>query len=596
MFWNRGAIEVYPDVVLGADKMRPLEAIGWYHRNVETPYFMENIKVQGLEDAPTLKNPLPNRTFGALVFCDAPVWESETALAAKPGKSHRFDVVAYCEQTETLDQWFDATLKIADEARKTPIETRRETTLARWRDFDGRSWVSFSPNEKALADATPERRAEVAAETADVNLAYMLQRYVFACQGRGRYPVKFNGGLFTVRPDDTTPGGHDYRRWGTGWWWQNTRLSYYAAYAAGDFDLARPFLDMYEAALPLRKFATKKYFGFEDAAYFIECAYSNGEAFPEVYGTQLWSEREDKLQASGWHRWEWVGGLELSLFMLNYALYTEDDNYLKTVAIPTSNAVLRFFKGFYKIDAATGKLRMTPSQALETWWECENPSTEISGIRAVIEALQALPEEQTKAEDREFWAEMLAITPEIPTLKTDDGAIALAPAAKFAQLHNVETPELYAVFPFRQFAFEKPNADWAKVALEKRLNKQKGGWSQDPLFYSYLGLTEGAREHVLVRARTKHAASRFPAFWGPNFDWVPDQDHGGILMTAVQSLAMQTSGKTIFVTPSLPSEWDVEFKLWAPEKTTVVGKSVGGEIVDLKVEPAERRADVKIIG
>ena len=55
-----------------------------------------------------------------------------------------------------------------------------------------------------------------------------------ACAGRGRYPIKFNGSLFTV-PTPWSPDP-DYRRWGSGYWWQNMRLPYYSMCAAGDFE------------------------------------------------------------------------------------------------------------------------------------------------------------------------------------------------------------------------------------------------------------------------------------------------------------------------------------------------------------------------
>ena len=56
---------------------------------------------------------------------------------------------------------------------------------------------------------------------------YAHVRYLQAVQGRGAYPIKFNGLLFTVNASGhgalpgTTP---DYRNWGGGFWHQNTRL------------------------------------------------------------------------------------------------------------------------------------------------------------------------------------------------------------------------------------------------------------------------------------------------------------------------------------------------------------------------------------
>ena len=39
-------------------------------------------------------------------------------------------------------------------------------------------------------------------------------------------------------------------------------------------------------------------------------------------------------------------------------------------------------------------------------------------------------------------------------------------------------------------------------------------------------------------------------------------------------------------------ELDVGFKLHAPQKTTISGRLVNGELLDLKVTPESRRADV----
>ena len=52
---------------------------------------------------------------------------------------------------------------------------------------------------------------------------------------------------------------------------------------------------------------------------------------------------------------------------------------------------------------------------------------------------------------------------------------------------------------------------------------------------SFATLAEQARSNLVSRARNKHTGSRFPVFWGPNYDWVPDQDHGGNLMRAMQA-------------------------------------------------------------
>jgi hypothetical protein len=425
-----------------------------------------------------------------------------------------------------------------------------------------------------------------------VSRAYALQRFVTACAGRGNYPIKYNGSIFTV-PAEGRPGHADYRAWGPGYWWQNTRLPYYAMCAAGDFDLTEPLFRMYgHDLMPLMKFRTRRYLN-HDGAYIPECIYFWGDVFTETYGWQPWDQREDKLQASRWHKWEWVSGLELVYLMLDYYDHTGDEAFLKKTALPTAHEILTFFDQHYKL-GADGKLVMRPSQALETWWECLNPMPEVAGLHAATARLLALPEGLTTPRQRAFWKQLQAKLPALPTTRTKDGKTMLAPAEVFAAKSNIENPELYAVFPFRRFAFDKPHADWAVEALNRRLDRGALGWRQDDLFMAYLGQTDQAREYVVRRARSKNAASRFPAFWGPNYDWTPDQCHGGVLMTAVQSLLMQTDGRKIHLLPAWPREWNAEFKLHAPLRTTVSGKVERGRLVHLDVQPAERRADVVV--
>ena len=68
----------------------------------------------------------------------------------------------------------------------------------------------------------------------------MLQRWVQACGGRGAFPIKFNGSIFSVEPKFTggQPFDADWRRWGDCFWWQNTRLPYYPMLAQGDWVVA----------------------------------------------------------------------------------------------------------------------------------------------------------------------------------------------------------------------------------------------------------------------------------------------------------------------------------------------------------------------
>lgn len=427
-----------------------------------------------------------------------------------------------------------------------------------------------------------------------VSRGYALQRFINACGGRGRYPIKFNGSIFTV-PHEGRPGDADYRQWGPGYWWQNTRLPYISMCTSGDFDLLQPLFRMYaEDIFPLCEFRVRKYFGF-DGAYFPECMHPWGAVFPDTYGHEApWNEREDKLQSSGWHKWEWVSGPELVFMMFDYWEHTGDEVFLRERVLPVAQSVARFFENYYTTDE-DGKLVMHPAQALETWWEATNPMSELAGLHAMSERILALPEGYLERSEREFWNAFLAKLPELPLRETPDG-LALAPAKEFANKPNIENPELYAVFPFRLVAVGKPNIEWGINALNHRWDRGAAGWRQDDIFMAYLGLGEQARSNIVERARTHHTGSRFPAFWGPNYDWIPDQDHGGVLLKAVQSLLMQVDGRTIYLLPAWPEGWNADFRLHAPYQTVVQGQVRAGQLTNLEVTPKAREADVVVLG
>jgi len=444
-------------------------------------------------------------------------------------------------------------------------------------------------NGKVVADST---LASVRDEAAYVSQMYHLQRFITACAGRGAYPIKFNGTLFTVPPGGTERDP-DFRRWGPGYWWQNTRLPYISLCASGDFDLQRPLFRMYgDRLLPLCKYRTRQYLG-HDGAFYPECIMFWGAVFSDTYGWTPSAQRADKLQESGWHKWEWVGGLELAWMMLDYYDHTLDQDFLDQTALPFAHEILTFFEQHYPTNAQ-GKLVMYPSQALETWWRCTNAAPELAGCIAVTERLLAMPKNLTPAVQRGLWRHLHAKFPSLP-LRQINGQQALAPAEFFADKRNIENPELYAVFPFRLFAFNRPHADWALTALEHRWDRGHSGWRQDDIFMAYLGLTEDARKAIVQRARSYDQNERFPAFWGPNYDWTPDQDHGGVLMKSLQAMLLQTDGSSIFLLPAWPKGWDVEFRLHAPQQTVVEGLYRDGGMQSLQVTPESRRQDVVVV-
>jgi hypothetical protein len=226
---------------------------------------------------------------------------------------------------------------------------------------------------------------------------------------------------------------------------------------------------------------------------------------------------------------------------------------------------------------------------------------DIAGLRFILPQLIALT--PWKAQ-QEAWRKMLAELPPLPT-GGEPGKERLLAAAAGKRHSSHENPELYAVWPYELYGLGKKDVQVAKRAWALRSDKVNFGWNQDGIHAAMLGLTSEAKRVVVGRFGNPAADYRFPGFYGPNYDWVPDQDHATTAMLALQSMLMQIAldlssaedagraGK-ILLLPAWPKEWDVHFKLHAPEQTTVECRVKDGKVVELKVQPESRRNDVEI--
>ncbi|OGD21730.1 MAG: hypothetical protein A2W03_18185 [Candidatus Aminicenantes bacterium RBG_16_63_16] len=564
---------VEPDTVLANQNGR----IGWFHHNKKS---VGPALCAELQDMAGFKqeDPILHRTFGAVITTEKGRRADDLHLVSPQARSHRFDIYVLTRHPTSPQEWLKGMDELVAATRKISFEARLKAHRARWQEFWGRSWID-------VASTGPSDGSFV------VSRAYNLQRFINACAGRGNYAIKFNGSIFTV-PNPESPGDADYRRWGPGYWWQNTRLPYMSMCTSGDFDLMAPLFRMYcRDILEMAKYRTRHYLG-HAGAYLNECVYFWGPAFNESYGWTPREKRTVKVNESRWHRWEFQGGLELAHMMLDYYEHTGDEKFLRETLLPFSREILTFYDLHYAVDD-NGKIVMEPAQALETWWDCRNPMPEIAGILAVTERLAALAGEKAGTEELDLWRRLRDKMPVLPT-RVENGIRMLAAAEAFATKQNIENPELYAVFPYRRVAIGRPGTGLAVEALNRRQDKGNFGWRQEDIFMAYLGLTDQAREYLVGRAGKWDENSRFPAFWGPNFDWVPDQDHGGVLLKALQAMLMQSDGKTIYLMPAWPRDWDADFKLHAPYQTVLEGRVRGGKVVALDVRPPERRQDVII--
>jgi hypothetical protein len=109
-----------------------------------------------------------------------------------------------------------------------------------------------------------------------------------------------------------------------------------------------------------------------------------------------------------------------------------------------------------------------------------------------------------------------------------------------------------------------------------------------------LGLVDVAKK-AAIDEFTDYGPQRFQWFWKAGHDWIPDLDNGGTGMITLQMMLMQTDGDRVLLIPAWPSDWTADFKLHAPQNTTIEAHVAAGKITGLKVTPASRANAVTVV-
>ncbi len=623
----------YPvEVRLGADQISNSgDGVLFYHRNPSNSWLrdllIEQQKLQAYKDQ--IPDDLHNRTFGGFMIgsgflpvdqtegryqnCDYKGWPIRST---SPARKHQLRIVTHIAQTDTYDQWQRA---LDERVKQSSGDTAaaREKTLDWWHQFWDRSWIVVHPEKPDTAN----RAWRIARN-------YNLFRYQLGCNVCGEYPTKFNGGSFTFDAnlvgdnESWKPHGPDWRQWGGGTHTaQNQRLVYWPMLKTGDFDAVLPQFELYRKALPGAIARVKGSFG-HDGAVYSEYLSVNGLAIGMGYGWESGKRaRGPEIpfgdpQANGAHNYEqpvergvmackpiamhWESQVEHAYMILEYRRFTGADI---SAYVPFIENAIVFFDQHYRkrqqIRAGSeldeqGHLVIYPAKACESYRGANNPADLISGLAACLHEILKLDPALLKLRDKKFYEQMLKTIPPYSYGQTK-GKRVLLPAKSWVEYGNAELPMLYTLFPFNQFALGRDDMQVFKDTYELG-DFRKGNiwsWHQDGIFFARMGQTAPAAD--FNARKLDDSQRRYPTFWGPGHDWVPDHNWGGSGMIGLQEMLMQTIGDEIRLFPAWPTEWDVDFKLHAPRNTTVQGRLKNGTLTELVVTPESRKADLVIM-
>ncbi len=576
------------------------QSVVFFHQNPSQTVFDRTVSVQGLDSVKgELWNPLANLTFGGRMWgenlkfvgtsdgeyagTDYRAWNFQSE---KPAKKHHILIAFHTEQTKDAQQWKEGLARTESLIQTTKD---RKNSRAWWNAFWQRSFIEASDGDAASLARN-----------------YTLFRYMLGCNAYGTEPTKFNGGLFTFDPvyvNEENAYTPDYRNWGGGTMTaQNQRLVYWPMLKNGDFDLMTSEFEFYNRMLKNAELRSKVYWNHAGGC-FAEQIELFGLPNMVEYGTKRPDWYDKGVDYNAWLEYEWDTVLEFCQMILETNRYAAADI---SQYVPLIESALTFFdehyqyvashRGIKKLDG-DGKLILFPGSGCETYKMANNATSTVAALQTVLQTYIEVKENLGDTATLK-WKQMLSRIPEIP-LRTLDGKQMIAPAKTWERINNVESPQLYPVFPWRIYTMAGKEEKPLDLALNTYLYdpdalkfRSSKGWKQDNIWAACLGLTDEA-----VRLNTEKLSNgphRFPAFWGPGFDWTPDHNWGGSGMIGLQDMLMQTDGSRILLFPAWPKEWNIHFKLHAPEETTVEAELKDGKVVNLQVFPASRAKDVVI--
>lgn len=600
-----------------ADYIETIDAgVLFYHRNGEN-IIAQTLDIQNLSDSiDVVPDFMTDRIFGGLLVEQ----QDETS----------YELIVATESIQGSTDTFITNVKEMIHTFGT-MEESLEAAKESWNEYWEQSYIFVSSDEEVIGkslehiEKLKKEPQEYTCEcTSQITKSYTLTKYMNACCNAGEYPVLYNGMLFNLCPGKnmhftTSNFGENYtvqpaeysidvnpdeRSWCREHLWQNVRHPYYSLLMRGEGEKIKILFRYYKNFIGINKVRAQKYFGAK-GQHTTEMTMSFGVQSAEIYGIDRTGVPDGYVE----NRWggavDTSPGLELVALMLEYYEFMQDDEFLNTEVLPYLKDIMLYIETRFPV-LKDGKMQIGPINAIETYRDTINPVTIVAGLQCVLGKICGLNPEVV-----EDYHAFEAYYKKVPELKVDATSKLISAADEYVdERHNVEIPELYAIYPFKNYTFYKDNTDLAIRTFKEKIvqydtNKcfvigetpgtpSYSGWQYNGVIAALLNMKEEAGEMLRQNCGLKNPGTRYPAMWGPIYDAVPDTDHGANILNQLQYMVMQVEGDKIYILPGFPEVWDVEFKLYVDKDTCVEVSYKNGEICDLKVSPEKRKEDVII--
>ncbi len=433
--------------------------------------------------------------------------------------------------------------------------------------------------------------------------------------GAGEYMENLrNIDLFTAAADSggEYPGSHagvadlfssvrDAHRWDPAAFWHwNLRMQVAANLGAGVPQLNAPYFNLYRENLANIERWTGKHMSGRPGICVPETMRFNGQGIeyqarpaPLAPSTGLNCDADSKPY---YNARTLSTGAEVSLWIWQQFLATNDRGFLAR-NYPVMAASARFLLAYEK-QGGDGLLHTSPSNAHETQWDTQDPTTDIAARLALFPAtIQAA---QLLGRDAELVRQLRAALPRIPQFpltsatgpktlftlpavaQTGDTVIAESydPAAK---TYNVENIGLEPVWPYNLIGDDSPLFALAQRTYTHRPYPTKEDWSFDPLQAARLGFGGEVGATLIKLTETYQQFINGFANWGGNLgEFYSEQD--GVVAAALQEALVQDYDGVIRIAPAIPPGWDFEGSVSVRGRTKVDVQVKDGSATTVAIE------------
>lgn len=404
-----------------------------------------------------------------------------------------------------------------------------------------------------------------------------IDLYATAAESRDTFPGSQAGiaDLFSAQGD--------FHNWSPGAYWQwNLRMQVAANLGAGTFSLNDPYFRLYRDNLAnIEQWTTTRMSG-RPGICVPETMRFNGVGYENETWLPTPGLNCDASVAPTWNGRTLSTGAEVALWVWRQYQMTGDRHFLAQ-NYPLIAESTRFLLDYAKV-GQDGVLHTDPSNAHETQWDVDNPTTDIAAEQALfpvfVAAATLLHRDPALVAAASTAQGRIAAFPRtdaatqsqlLPPTADAGGQDVIAPSYQpTATMHNTENIGLEPVWPYGLIGDQGPLTALARRTFTNRPNKMINDWSNDPIQAARLGLADDVASTLVGLTTQFQAYPNGFAKFGPQEPYV---EQIGVLADALQESLVQDYDGLLRIAPAWPAGWDVDGTVYV----------LGGDKVDVQV-------------